>query len=192
MLRQFSGPATMVCIGGGEIATQLRRTVELISTIFRCVRIAERTFSPAAFLRWLGVASDARFCADSPRRAGDIQSSPISRRSRAREQREVCRSRDVGFMSDFHQQRTSPANSPCPKSAKGGSGGCKSRKEKAARRRLFNFRPMIADQAAINAGFDFRRYAMKPRPAKPRIIIAHVEGSGTELPIEQSEPQESL
>jgi hypothetical protein len=65
MLRQFSGPATMVCIGGGEIATQLRRTVELISIIFRCVRIAERTFSPAAFLRWLGVASDARFCADT-------------------------------------------------------------------------------------------------------------------------------
>jgi hypothetical protein len=34
---------------------------------------------------------------------------------------------------------------------------------------------MIADQAAINAGFDFRRYAMKPMPAKPRIIIAHVD-----------------
>lgn len=38
---------------------------------------------------------------------------------------------------------------------------------------------MIADQAAIAAGFAFRRYAMKPRPAKPSIIIAHVEGSGT-------------
>jgi hypothetical protein len=25
-----------------------------------------------------------------------------------------------------------------------------------------------------------RRYAMNPTPAKPRIIIAHVEGSGTE------------
>jgi hypothetical protein len=34
---------------------------------------------------------------------------------------------------------------------------------------------MIADQAAINAGFDFRRYAMKPMPAKPRSIIAQVE-----------------
>jgi hypothetical protein len=40
---------------------------------------------------------------------------------------------------------------------------------------------MIADQAAIDAGFDFRRYAMKPMPAKPRIIIADVEGSGTAL-----------
>lgn len=30
-----------------------------------------------------------------------------------------------------------------------------------------------------NAGFDFRRYAMKPTPAKPKIIIAHVAGSGT-------------
>jgi hypothetical protein len=37
----------------------------------------------------------------------------------------------------------------------------------------------MMDQTAINAGFDFRRYAMKPRPANPRIIIAHVEGSGT-------------
>ena len=34
-------------------------------------------------------------------------------------------------------------------------------------------------QAAINAGFDFRRYAMKPMPAKPRSSMAHVEGSGT-------------
>jgi hypothetical protein len=38
---------------------------------------------------------------------------------------------------------------------------------------------MLVDQAAIRTGFDFRRYAMKPKPAKPRIIIAHVEGSGT-------------
>jgi hypothetical protein len=39
--------------------------------------------------------------------------------------------------------------------------------------------PMIPDQAVINAGFDFRRYAIKPTPAKPRSIIAHVEDSGT-------------
>src|SRR5258708_25690277 len=52
-------------------------------------------------------------------------------------------------------------------------------KEKAARRRLSKFNLMIGYQAAINAGFDFRRYAMKPMPAKPRSIIAHVEGSGT-------------
>ena len=30
-----------------------------------------------------------------------------------------------------------------------------------------NSNPMIVDQAAINAGFAFRRYAMKPMPAKP-------------------------
>jgi hypothetical protein len=34
------------------------------------------------------------------------------------------------------------------------------------------------DQAAINTGFDFRRYAMTPTAARPRIIIAHVDGSG--------------
>jgi hypothetical protein len=38
---------------------------------------------------------------------------------------------------------------------------------------------MIADQAVISAGFDFRRYAIKPMPAKPSNSIAHVEGSGT-------------
>jgi hypothetical protein len=38
---------------------------------------------------------------------------------------------------------------------------------------------MIVDQTAINAGFDFRRYVKKAMPAKPKIIIAHVEGSGT-------------
>ena len=36
------------------------------------------------------------------------------------------------------------------------------------------------DQATRTAApFCLRRYAMKPRPQKPRIIIAHVEGSGT-------------
>ena len=43
------------------------------------------------------------------------------------------------------------------------------------------FKSMIADQVDINAVFDFRRCAMTPRPQKPRIIIAHVEGSGTAL-----------
>src|SRR5258708_36041655 len=52
-------------------------------------------------------------------------------------------------------------------------------KEKAARRRLLNSNPMILDQAASNAALFFRRYAMTPTPAKPRIIIAHVLGSGT-------------
>nr|WP_244608374.1 hypothetical protein [Bradyrhizobium algeriense] len=38
---------------------------------------------------------------------------------------------------------------------------------------------MTVDQAAINAAFDFRRYAVKPMPAKPRTSMAQVEGSGT-------------
>jgi hypothetical protein len=38
---------------------------------------------------------------------------------------------------------------------------------------------MIFDQAATNAGFDFRREAIKPIPAKPKIIIAQVDGSET-------------
>jgi hypothetical protein len=38
---------------------------------------------------------------------------------------------------------------------------------------------MIVDQATIKAGFDFFRYAMNPTPVKPRIIMAHVDGSGT-------------
>ena len=36
---------------------------------------------------------------------------------------------------------------------------------------LLNSNLMIVDQAAINAGFDFRRWAMKPMPAKPRSSI---------------------
>ena len=36
------------------------------------------------------------------------------------------------------------------------------------------------DQATLSAVlFCFRRYAMKPRPKNPRIIMAQVEGSGT-------------
>jgi hypothetical protein len=41
------------------------------------------------------------------------------------------------------------------------------------------FNPDDQNQTA-NVGFDFRRHAMKPMPAKPRIIIAHVDGSGTD------------
>ena len=52
-------------------------------------------------------------------------------------------------------------------------------KRKSRPKAALNSNLMIEDQAAINAGFDFRRYAMTPMPAKPRIIIAHVEGSGT-------------
>jgi hypothetical protein len=51
-------------------------------------------------------------------------------------------------------------------------------KNKSRPKAALQFKFMI-DQAAINADFGFRRYAMKPTPAKPRIIIAHVEGSGT-------------
>jgi len=46
-------------------------------------------------------------------------------------------------------------------------------------KRLLNSNSMIADQAAINARFDLRRYVMKPTPAKPKISMAQVEGSGT-------------
>jgi hypothetical protein len=50
----------------------------------------------------------------------------------------------------------------------------------SARRRASQFQKLLfQDQAASNAGFDFRRYAIKPMPAKPRIIMAHVDGSGT-------------
>jgi hypothetical protein len=56
-------------------------------------------------------------------------------------------------------------------------------KRKAARRRLSNSNLMILDQAAINAGFAFRRYAMNPTPAKPSIMIAQrlCENSNVEL-----------
>jgi hypothetical protein len=39
------------------------------------------------------------------------------------------------------------------------------------------------DHARRKIGALFRRYAMKPRLAKPRSIIVQVEGSGTLLPI---------
>jgi hypothetical protein len=54
-------------------------------------------------------------------------------------------------------------------------------KRKAARRQPLNSNLIISDHAAINAGLFFRRYAMKPMPAKPRSSIAHVEASGTAL-----------
>jgi hypothetical protein len=55
--------------------------------------------------------------------------------------------------------------------------GCSKRESRP--KAALNSNLMIDDHAAINAGFDFRRDAMKPTPAKPRIIIAHVESSGT-------------
>jgi hypothetical protein len=45
-------------------------------------------------------------------------------------------------------------------------------KEKGARRRLLNLNRMIVDQAAINAGFDFRRDASKPMEAGYTTCIA--------------------
>ena len=47
--------------------------------------------------------------------------------------------------------------SPWPSCAMNGSGENLLRKEKAARRRLPNSDLVIVDQAAIIAGFDFRR-----------------------------------
>jgi hypothetical protein len=54
--------------------------------------------------------------------------------------------------------------------------GCEARTEKSRPEASIQTR---ANQAALNTGFDFRRYAMKPRPAKPRSSIAQVESSGT-------------
>ena len=51
-------------------------------------------------------------------------------------------------------------------------------KRKAARRRPSEVNRWIA-YAAFSAIAFFRRYAMKPMPANPRIIMAQVEGSGT-------------
>jgi hypothetical protein len=50
-------------------------------------------------------------------------------------------------------------------------------KEKAARRRLLNSILMV-DQTAIKAGFDFRRYAMKPMPGWLRIMTARANPAG--------------
>jgi hypothetical protein len=60
-------------------------------------------------------------------------------------------------------------------------------------RRLLNSNLMM-DQTAINAGFDFRRYAMKPMPAKPRIIMAHALAPkiGKRHPISQGRVRERL
>jgi len=53
------------------------------------------------------------------------------------------------------------------------------RENKSRPKAALNSKPDDRNQETINAGFDFRRYAMKPRPTKPRIIMAHVDGSGT-------------
>jgi hypothetical protein len=50
--------------------------------------------------------------------------------------------------------------------------------KKAARTRLLSSTLLMVDHAAINAGFDLRRYVMKPIPAKPRSSITQVDGCG--------------
>jgi hypothetical protein len=55
-------------------------------------------------------------------------------------------------------------------------------KERAARRRLFNSIPMIVDQSAINAGFDSRRQAMKPRPSTWAMMPRGFAGSTAAAP----------
>ena len=53
-------------------------------------------------------------------------------------------------------------------------------KQKSRRKAAFpNLKPEHFNYAKRNAVLFLRRYAMKPRPAKPRIIIAQVAGSGT-------------
>ena len=50
-------------------------------------------------------------------------------------------------------------------------------------------RVLITDQVTRNCcPLCFRRYAMKPTPINPRIIIAHVEGSGTAAEMVTIEP----
>ena len=52
--------------------------------------------------------------------------------------------------------------------------------KKTARRRVSVFVICAVDQARRSADpFCFRRYAMKPTPMKPKIIMAQVDGSGT-------------
>jgi len=53
-------------------------------------------------------------------------------------------------------------------------------------RRGFLLYLIIADHTAINAGFDLRRYAMKPMPAKPSSSIAHVQGREQAKPMASS------
>jgi hypothetical protein len=65
-------------------------------------------------------------------------------------------------------------------------------KEKPPEGGSFNSNLLISDQAAINASFDFRRYPMKPTPAKPSIIIAQVGGSGIAVVNSRATPTESL
>jgi hypothetical protein len=68
-----------------------------------------------------------------------------------------------------------PASANLHKTGSGGYGRVKKKPPEGG----FDLMPVLADQAVIHTGFDLRRYAMKLTPAKPRIIIAHVEGSGT-------------
>jgi len=51
---------------------------------------------------------------------------------------------------------------------------------------------MLVRQVAINAGFDFRRYAMKPMLANPKSIIAQVDGSGTLPEVEHESPTQPI
>jgi hypothetical protein len=49
-------------------------------------------------------------------------------------------------------------------------------KAEAARRRLLNSKLMIVDQAAINAGFAFRRLAIKPIRRSRETLSSFVVG----------------
>ena len=55
-------------------------------------------------------------------------------------------------------------------------------KEKPPESAASNSNLMIVDQTAINAGFDLRRYAMKPTLAKLRIIMPMSRGERGHLP----------
>jgi hypothetical protein len=61
-------------------------------------------------------------------------------------------------------------------------------KQKTARRRSLYSR-FGFDQTIRMVGLLFRRYAMKPTPKNPKIIIAQVEGSGTAVTVTSNDPE---
>ena len=69
------------------------------------------------------------------------------------------------------RSQASPVGGPCLADA-----AIKRPPQEAA---LFDLRRPYSDYAIVITAFVLRRYATKPNPAKPAIIMTHVEGSGT-------------
>jgi len=89
----------------------------------------------------------------------------------------------AGRLSETGRSTTSAG----PLQLKSAGGGVHRMRRRAARARMFpkeeppggGPHSTIVGQADISAGFDLRRYAVRPMPAKPRKSIAQVEASGT-------------